>query len=396
MYSIIVGAINHPDPLNPYRGLFNYRSLRSLSEAGTDVSVVSPRPYAPPIGPYAEYASIPKTTSWGQYTSHYPRFWYMLPKRLLYAVSGRSYAKRIPPYVERTFEVPEVVHACHIYPDGYGLLPYVRRHDVPLFVVSHGKFLNDLDDLPPGVSKKVKSTVEAATGVLCVSDALQQKAEQLTDARKVRTVPIGADPESFPVDKREQIRRELGIDAETTLVLFVGQFTDRKGIPEICELLQRAEVDNTEFAFVGHGGDQREMLQESLDSSPYSAEHVYTGVSSETLQRWYAAADLLLLPSHAEGRPTVIYEAMASETAVLASAVGGIPEQVEDDVTGVLVPAGDVATLTETLESTVADPEALAAMGRRGLERLQSQGWTWADHADRLQAIHMEAIRDRT
>ncbi|WP_138004378.1 glycosyltransferase [Halalkalirubrum salinum] len=396
MYSIIAGAINHPDPLHPYRGLFNYRSLRSLSAAGTNVSVVSPRPYAPPVGPYAEYRSIPKTKSWGLYTAHYPRFWYLLPKRLLYAVSGRSYAKRIPQYIERTLEIPAVVHACHIYPDGYGLLPYAQRHDVPLFVVSHGKLLNDFDDLPPGVSKKIKSTLEAATGVFCVSDALQRKAEQLTDPRKVRTVPIGADPESFPVDERKQIRRTLGIDPGTTLVLFVGQFTDRKGIPEICELLRRTEFDSIEFAFIGHGGTQREKLQEALESSAYSAEHLYTGVSSETLQRWYAAADLLLLPSHAEGRPTVIYEAMASKTAVLASAVGGVPEQVNDGITGALVPPGDVGALVETLESTVADPEALARMGRRGFDRLQSEGWTWADHADRVQAIHMEAIDDRT
>jgi glycosyltransferase involved in cell wall biosynthesis len=312
----------------------------------------------------------------------------------LYALSGRSYAKRIPRYVERTFEVPEVVHACHIYPDGYGLLPYARRHDIPLFVVSHGKLLNDFDDLPPGVAKKVQSTLDAATGVLCVSDALQQKAEQLTDAEKVQTVPIGADPDSFPVNKRDQIRRELGIDPETKLVLFVGQFTDRKGIPEICELLQRVDDGDTEFAFIGHGGDKREMLEKALKSSQYSTEHLYTGVDSETLQRWYAAADLLLLPSHAEGRPTVIYEAMASETAVLASAVGGVPEQVDDGVTGALVPPGDVATLAETLESVLDDPETLATMGRRGLDRLRSQGWTWADHATRLQNIHTEAIRD--
>ncbi|MGM0718099.1 MAG: glycosyltransferase, partial [Halobacteriota archaeon] len=63
---------------------------------------------------------------------------------------------------------------------------------------------------------------------------------------------------------------------------------------------------------------------------------------------------------------------------------------------GALVPPGDVGALVETLESTVADPEALARMGRRGLDRLQSEGWTWADHADRVQAIHMEAIDDRT
>lgn len=393
MYSLLASAINHPDAINPYQGLFNHRIIRSLCEADTSLRVVSPRPFAPPIGPYSAYASLPATEDWGSYTVHHPRFWYLLPKRLFYGISGDSYARRVPPYVERAFDVPDVVHACHVYPDGYGMLPYVRKHDRPLFVVSHGKLLNSFEEHPFGVADRIRETLEAATGVLCVSDALAEKARTLTDPSKVTTVPIGADPEEFPTDQRARLRRELDIDPDATLVLFVGQFSERKGVPEIIELLPDLELENTVFAFIGPGGELETDLKRAVAASEYSNRYIYTGVTSLALRRWFAIADLLLLPSHAEGRPTVIYEAMASETAVLASDVDGIPEQVVDGETGVLLPPGDVDALGAALSSLSNDRDRLRRMGEAGHERLREQGWTWADHASRVQELHRAAIR---
>lgn len=392
MYSVLTSAINHPDGINPYRGLFNHRIIKSLAASGLPVDAVSPRPFAPPVGPYSSYASLPDIEECGAYTVHHPRFWYLLPKRLLYGLSGDSYARRIPRYVERTFETPDVVHACHIFPDGYGMLPYVREHDVPLFVVSHGALLNEFGKHPPGVDDRVRETLSAATGVLCVSDALSAKARSLTDPAKVTTVPIGADPDEFPVDERARIRRELNIDPDETIVLFVGEFSKRKGIREIVELLSELDVSDTTFAFIGYGGSLETDLRRGVAKSDYSDRHIYTGVTSETLREWFSVADLLLLPSHAEGRPTVIYEAMASETAVLASDVGGVGEQVVNGETGYLVPPGDVAALRDALESLSSDRDRLRRLGRAGYDRLVEQGWTWDGHARRLQELHRAAI----
>lgn len=392
MYSAIASALNHPDAIAPYRSLFNRRILKSLAEAGTQLDVVSPRPFAPPVGPYSEYASLPEVEDWGQYMVHHPRFWYLIPKRWFYGTSGESFSRRVPPYLDRTFEVPDVVHACHIYIDGYGMLPYVREHDVPLFVVGHGTILNTLEDHSRTVQDKIRETLDEATGVLCVSDALSEKASRLTDGSKVSTVPIGADPEQFPVDQEAAIRRELDIPPEATVVLFVGQFIERKGLGEILELLPDLDLEDTVFVFVGHGGDMEEELRQTIAESKYLNRYVYTGLYPLALRRWFAVADLLLLPSHTEGRPTVIYEAMASRTAVLASSVGGIPEQVVDGETGVLLPPKDADALEDALRALTADRERLTAMGERGHERLVEKNWTWAGHAERVQRLHREAI----
>lgn len=392
MYSVTAGAINHPDSLNPYVGLFNYRSLKSLAEAGIAVSVVSPRPFAPPMGPYSEYGTIPRIENWGPYTVHHPRFWYLLPKRLLYGLSGRSYARRVPAYVESELDRPDVVHACHIYPDGYGFLPYVERHDIPLFVVSHGNLLNSFGNHPPGVSSKIRETLEAAAGVLCVSEALASRARSIADPSTVETVPIGANPDNFPVEQRQQLRRELDIAPDATLVLFVGEFTARKGIGDLIELLPDLDLADTEFVFVGHGGDMEEDLKQAVAESQYSLRRVYSGISTLALRQWFAVADLLVLPSYEEGRPTVIYEAMASETAVLATDVGGVGEQVLDGTTGSLIQPGDVEDLEARLTSLVDSDEDLERMGAAGLRRLRDRGWTWDDHASRVQELHRNAI----
>jgi glycosyltransferase involved in cell wall biosynthesis len=392
MYSLLASAVNHPDTIERYGGLFNHRILRSLAETGVDMNVVSPRPFAPPIGPYSAYSSLPDIENWGAYAVHHPRFWYLLPKRFFYGASGDSFAKRVPRYVNQTFDVPDVVHACHVYLDGYGMLQYVREHDLPLFVVAHGTILNSYEDFSGRVRRNVRETLDEATGVLCVSDALAERARELTDPSTVSTVPLGADPERFPVDQRDTLRRELGVAEDATVVLFVGHFLERKGVREMIDVIPRIDDPDTVFVFVGHGGDLDDDLRRVLAAEGRSARLVFNGLPPVALRRWFALADVLWLPSHTEGRPTVIYEAMASETAVLASSVGGVPEQVVDSETGLLVPPRDADELHRALQSLIADPTRTREMGAHGRERLVERGWTWAAHAERVRDHHLRAI----
>ncbi|MFC7229552.1 glycosyltransferase family 4 protein [Salinirubellus salinus] len=392
MYAVLAAAVNHPNAVAPQNSLFNERICRALADTGALSDAVSPRPVAPPVGPFSEYSDLPRVEPWGPYTVHRPSFYYLLPKRLFYAASGDSYARRVPAYVEEHLEVPDVVHACHAYMDGYGMLPYCREHEVPLFSVVHGTVVNGYESLPPGVAPKVKETLEAST-VCCVSDALNEKVRSIVDHDRVHTVALGADPARFPTDRREELRTGFGVPADAPLLLFVGAYTEAKGVDDLLAALSGLpETDGPDpyVAFVGHGGDRRERLERWLADSRFEG-RVHWKLDPETVAEWFAAADLLVLPSHGEGRPTVVYEAMASETAVLATTVGGIPEQVADHETGRLVPPRDPRTLRDTLAAMLADPEALAEMGHEGRARLEREGWTWAGHAARLRELH-EAV----
>lgn len=392
MYSVLAAATNHPNAVAPQNSLFNARICRSLADVGALSDVVSPRPVAPPVGPFSEYGDLPRVESWGAYTVHRPSFYYLLPKRLFYAASGDSYARRVPPYVEDHLDVPDVVHACHAYMDGWGMLPYCREHEVPLFSVVHGTVVNGYESLPPGVAPKVRETLQEST-VCCVSDVLAAKVRGIVDHDRVHTVPLGADPARFPTDRREALRAAFGVPADAPLLLFVGAYTEAKGVDDLVEALDALPDTggpDPYVVFVGHGGDRRERLERWLAGSRFDGA-VHWQLSPERVADWFAAADLLVLPSHGEGRPTVVYEAMASETAVLATTVGGIPEQVADHETGRLVPPHDPATLREAIAGLCASPEELREMGRLGRERLEREGWTWAGHAARLRELH-EAV----
>jgi hypothetical protein len=391
-YRALVSAVNHPDPIQPYITLFNRQILKALSQTDLALDVVVPRPFAPPAGPYSEYSSIPEVDRWPEYETHHPRFLYLYPKRLFYGLAGRSLRKRLPRYAERTFDVPDVVHACDAFPDGYAAIPYCRDHDLPLFVTAHGQLLNTYDELPWDVQRHVRDAFDECSKVLCVSDALTESVRRFVPDSKIELVPIGATPDRYPTDHESRLRAELGIGPDETVVLFVGQFIERKGVGEIIDILPDLDLEDTVFVFVGHRGDMQWAVKRALLQSPFASEHIYVGVTSLALRRWFVVADLFMLPSYAEGRPTVIYEAMAAETAVLGTDVDGIPEQVVDGETGVLVPPRDADALTSALTSLVRDRARLESMGEHGLQRLLDKGWTWEAHAQRLQALYTAVI----
>jgi len=396
MYQTVVSAMNHPDPYNPYMGLFNFRSIKSLNATGVQTDVVSPRPIAPPIGPYSEYGDIPSRHDYGSHAVHYPRFSYLLPQKLFrYTLSSRSIAKMLPEYVEQNFGTPDICHAGHIHYDGYALLPYCRENDIPLTVMGRGKLLNNYHSMSRLGKRKVRETLEYADGILCVSDSLAEIAQGIVDEPKATVLPNGAEPSRYPTENKDRIKRELGIPSDTTVVLFCGGYTERKGIEEICEAIDDVHSEDVQFVFVGHYGDLRDRLINSLKRSPQESYRVLWEVTPLALRRWFTVADVFMLPSHAEGRPNTIYESMASETAVVASDVSGIPEQVDDEETGVLIPPKDPSRLASALNRLIEDESARERMASNGRRKLVSNGWTWDAHGKRLAEMHESIIEGR-
>ncbi|MBX0322120.1 glycosyltransferase family 4 protein [Halomicroarcula sp. F13] len=393
-YRVLACCIHHQSHALPVRSPFNHRSFDALNRTAADLDVVVPTPFAPPVGPYSEYSRVPRTERWGTYVAHYPRFLYAVPKQYFYHVSGDSLQKRVTRYVERTFETPhDVVHTSDIYLDGYGMLRYCRRHDLPLVVNSHAVDLHNYESFNEQAQARIRETLAYAARIVVVSDELATRAAQFVPASKVRTVPIGEDPSRFPTDRRDQIRDELGIGPETTVLLSVGAYAEEKGLKELVAAVDALDREDVMLVTVGHEGDLRWWLLDRLGKLRHPARSFWQ-LDPVALRRWQIAADVLVHPSWAEGRPTVIYEAMAAKTPVVASSVGGIPEMVVDGETGVLVPPHDPETLAETLDRLLDDPERLREMGAAGHRRLLDQQWTWRHHAERLNEIHRTVMAE--
>ncbi len=216
---------------------------------------------------------------------------------------------------------------------------------------------------------------------LAVSEAgarVLEKNWQLSEGT-IGTVHLGV-PEPPPGLSGEEMGQAAG---DGPLLLAMGVPEERKGFPLFCTLAERFWKDGAEARWIWVGGSAT-RIQGAVKVLPWTS-HV---------GGWLRAADLLLIPSRAEGLPLVLMEALACGTPVVASRVGGIPEALEDGVQGVLLPEGDREAWETALKTLLADPDwrfrMASAARRRWEERFTAKAMN-----ERLMAELKAAVRSR-
>jgi glycosyltransferase involved in cell wall biosynthesis len=163
------------------------------------------------------------------------------------------------------------------------------------------------------------------------------------------------------VSKEEvtQLRQRLGAAPDERIVLSVGRLSREKAQVDLIAAFKHLDaIDNSNRArliFVGDG-PERQRLETKAASLGISQRVVFTGEVND-VQPFYAAADVMVLPSHSEGSPYVLLEAMAANLAIVATAVGGVPEMVEDQKSALLVPASDPQAMAIAIDCILSDPE---------------------------------------
>jgi glycosyltransferase involved in cell wall biosynthesis len=195
-------------------------------------------------------------------------------------------------------------------------------------------------------------------------------ARRLWIARDAIAIGNGRDPAKFHPDRvaRDTIRAHLGVPAKKIVVCVVSRLVRHKGHPELLAAMER--VPDAELWVVGerlpsdHGPD----LAPLFAASPLGPRLRLLGYRDD-IPALLAAADIFALPSHFEGLPMSVIEAMLSGLPVVATDVRGPREQVIDRVTGLLVPPRQVAPLADAIRRLVDDANLRLAMGRAGLTR---------------------------
>lgn len=204
-------------------------------------------------------------------------------------------------------------------------------------------------------------------------------AEEAEDARRLGihrapvAVPNGRDPARFrpDPDARAAVRAELGAAEGDCVVLAVSRLVRHKGWPELLEAM-RATPPHCVLWVVGtrlpsdHGEDMEPHFERA--AAALGRRVVRLGYR-EDVARVMAAADVFCLPSHFEGLPMSIVEAMLTGLPVVSTDIRGPREQVVEGVTGLLVPAGAVAPLGAALARLAEDATLRAAMGAAGRAR---------------------------
>jgi glycosyltransferase involved in cell wall biosynthesis len=160
-------------------------------------------------------------------------------------------------------------------------------------------------------------------------------------------------------------------EGEGGYLLFVGRLRIRKGVEVLLEALR--DIHSAELRIAGDGEHRGRLERRAGELDLGTAVTFLGNCDAGRVRRLLAGAAALVVPSIYEGMPLVVLEAMAAGVPVVASAVSGIPEVVQDGETGWLVPPEDPRALKQALEDVLARPEEARRRGEAGRRRLDER-----------------------
>lgn len=313
----------------------------------------------------------------------------------------------------------DLVHSHTWYANFAGHLAS-QLHGIPHVLTAHS-----LEPLRPwkaeqlGGGYAVSSGIERlayenAAAVIAVSAGMRAdilRSYPQVDPERVRVIHNGIDVERWRPVENAAFLESIGMDPARPSVVFVGRITRQKGLPY---LLQAARLLPPEVQLVLCAGapDTPEIMAEVqegvrlLQQTREGVIWIERMLSRDELSAILAAATTFVCPSVYEPLGIVNLEAMACGAAVVGTATGGIPEVVDDGVTGRLVPIEQmqdgtgtpidperfVADLASVLTEVATDPERARAYGEAGRERARSQ-FSWTAIADETRALYAGLIR---
>ncbi len=312
----------------------------------------------------------------------------------------------------------DLVHSHTWYANGAGHIAQLL-HDIPHVVTAHS-----LEPLRPwkaeqlGGGYRVSTWIEssafrAADAIIAVSDGMRRdilRSYPFLDEQRVVTVHNGIDLDTWKPVRNDEVLEKLGIDRTRPSVVFVGRITRQKGLTY---LLQAAAKLPPEVQLILCAGapDTPEILAE-VRAGVAELQKQRTGViwieellSQPDLSAVLTAATTFVCPSVYEPLGIVNLEAMACGAPVVGTATGGIPEVVDEGVTGRLVPidqaddgtgtpldpARFVDDLARILTEVVSDPDSARTMGLAGRERAERL-FGWAAISARTQEIYASVL----
>lgn len=211
--------------------------------------------------------------------------------------------------------------------------------------------------------------------IICVSDANRWDLIDECPAAKAKTCTVynGVDLSAFSSQfDRQDVRQEIGVLQGPVLVT-IARLTEQKGHRYLVQALPCLLETWPQLCclFVGEG-ELRDVLHRMAIDLGVERACRFVGVREDIVDI-LAAADVVVLPSLAEGFPFVLLEALAMGCPVVASRVNGVPELIEDHKTGLLVPSRDSQALTKAILEVLGNPNAARKMGAEGRAVVQER-----------------------
>ena len=251
---------------------------------------------------------------------------------------------------------PDILQAEYI-PHSCLIPALVRKRNVPLVLKFHG----DDARIYPFTNRVNRSITDSmllrSDYVITASEEIRQIIIGLgVKPDRVSAIHTGVDTEFFYPQQKKECRRVLGLPAEADIFVFVGRLHAWKGIRELLAVARKCPA--VTFVFIGPG-----EIPEHPDNC------LFTGVKPpEKVRRWLNAADCFILPTYTDAVPAAVMEAFACGIPAITTDIGGCPEIVEQEKSGLLVPVRDIERLKEAVEWMINHPVDRLRMGKNARE----------------------------
>ncbi len=313
----------------------------------------------------------------------------------------------------------DVVHSHTWYANLAGHLASLL-HGVPHVISAHS-----LEPLRPWKAEQLgggyalsswaeRTAYLGAAGVIAVSGGMRNdilRSYPQIDPDRVHVVHNGIDLAGWGRDENPDAVRALGVDPDRPSIVFVGRITRQKGLPYLLRAA-RALPKDVQLVLCAGAPDTKEIMAEvsglvqELQAERSGVVWIERFLPRAELCQLLSAATTFVCPSVYEPLGIVNLEAMACEAAVVGTATGGIPEVVDDGVTGRLVPIDQVqdgtgtprdpdrfvADLAAVLTEVTADPAKARELGRAGRRRAEDH-FSWEAIADRTLEVYRAVAR---
>jgi len=209
---------------------------------------------------------------------------------------------------------------------------------------------------------RIDEKIARARSIVAISHFCRSQLMLFSDQRhwpRISIVHCGVDPDRYGRKPRDSFGKR---------VLFVGRLDAVKGAPLLLRAFAALQKDHPDatLTLIGDGPD-RPGLESQTRALGLGDAVTFAGYQpQEAVADFLEEADMLVLPSFAEGVPVVLMEAMASRIPVIATQVAGVPELIADGEAGFVVPPGDVPTLAARMHTLLSDPDLCRRMGIAG------------------------------
>ncbi len=382
--------LSHIFPSNghPAVGPYNFQIFNAISR-NCSSKVIVPRAFWKELKSPMHLLS-PSVEKHGALDVSYPVYWSVPGASRLHASAMRtSLIQRVKKlHAVSSFDV---ILAAWAYPDAVAASMIGREIGIPVVWNVLGSDVNVLTRLP-GLSTQIKVGIAQASKVITVSDALKSRLVEIGAPQdKITTIHNGVDGKIFTLANKTAARKSLSLDIDAPLIVYVGRVSHEKGPDVLLDALANLTPDSplakASVAIVGGGAMEPEILKKMKELN-LESKVVITGMRppSEVIN-WFAASDLLCLPSRREGCPNAVLEALATGRPVVASRIGGVPELLNRD-NGIMIDPDNPEQLRVAMETALRrdwNPQKL----RDSVENL-----SWDEVGDRYFDVLEEAVRN--